>query len=73
MTLQVGDVDLMKEIAELWFELVKTQNLLETVLKNSLNAEVPIKPPSATDLKLCEDKAFTAVRNRFPSLNIRRR
>ena len=75
MTFQIGDVNFTKEIAELWFELVKTQNILETVLNKVSTSNPPDLPNfllSDVELKQCEEKAFSAVRNRFPSLNIKR-
>ncbi len=69
MTIQLGNIDLMKEITELWFELVKTQAILETVVNKNKKENIL----SESELRQCEDKAFTAVKNRFPSLSIKRR
>lgn len=58
----------MKEILELWFQLVKTQNILEIFLNKTSSETL-----SEVELRHCEEKGLQAIRNRFPGWNIRRK
>lgn len=70
MSIQIGGVDPAKEIAELWFELVKTQAILEKVIEKVAEKQTIL---SKKELSECEDIALKIVQSRFPNLGIKRK
>ncbi len=67
MSLLINGIDPAKEVVELWYELTKTQAILDKILSK-------IKPESILlsqeELSSCEEVALRKVRSRYPTLNI---
>lgn len=56
-----------QEICELWYEVIKTQAILETIMK---------KQPvclSHKELEECETRAVQVIQGRFPMLGCKRK
>jgi len=65
MSIRIGDIEVAQEIVELNFQLMRTQLLLETILKNNKLLSI-----SEQDIKDSENKALTIIRNKFPNMGI---
>ncbi len=68
--MKLGDIDVVGEIIDLNFQLLRTQILLEEVLKH--NADT-LKLPSKEAMEEINEFAFKAVQNKFPNMNINRK
>ena len=62
----LNDDFFLQELMNLWYELARTQVLLEHIVNKS---GVQI---TTSDQKESHDRAFIAVRNRFPAYNIKK-
>lgn len=71
MSILIGGIDPQKEVAELWYELIKTQAILEIVLKKTSGNSGPVL--NSLELQECEKRALQAVQARFPQLGITRK
>ena len=65
--MKLGDIDVVGEIIDLNFQLLRTQILLEEVLKH--NAET-LKLPSPEAMTEINEFALKAIQNKFPNMNI---
>ena len=70
MSIKIGDIDVANEIVELHFQIIRTQLILEHILKNnalisqSLNFET---------MQSIDKKAIEALQNKFPSMGIQKK
>lgn len=65
--MNLGDIDVAGEIIDLNFQLLRTQILLEEVLKH--NAET-MKLPSQEAMQEINEFALQAIQKKFPNMNI---
>ncbi|MDR0227837.1 MAG: hypothetical protein LBI72_02055 [Flavobacteriaceae bacterium] len=63
----LGDIDVAGEIIDLNFQLLRTQILLEEVLKH--NAET-MKLPSPEAMQEINEFALQAIQKKYPNMNI---
>lgn len=68
--MQLGDIDVAGEIIDLNFQLLRTQILLEEVLKH--NAET-LKLPSQEAMAEINEFALKSIQKKFPNMNIARK
>lgn len=66
----LGDIDVAGEIIDLNFQLLRTQILLEEVLKH--NAET-MKLPSPEAMNEINEFALKSIQKKFPNMNIGKR
>ncbi|AJA69098.1 hypothetical protein HX045_14540 [Myroides odoratimimus] len=66
----LGDIDVAGEIIDLNFQLLRTQILLEEVLKH--NAET-MKLPSPEAMNEINEFALKSIQQKFPNMNIGRK
>lgn len=65
--MKLGDIDVAGEIIDLNFQLLRTQILLEEVLKH--NAET-MKLPSPEAMNEINEFALKSIKQKFPNMNI---
>jgi hypothetical protein len=65
--MKLGDIDVVGEIIDLNFQLLRTQILLEEVLKH--NAET-MKLPSPEAMNEINEFALKSIQKKFPNMNI---
>ncbi len=68
--MKLGDIDVAGEIIDLNFQLLRTQILLEEVLKH--NAET-MKLPSPEAMNEINEFALKSIQKKFPNMNIGKR
>ncbi|MGL4584769.1 MAG: hypothetical protein ACRCVU_17515 [Flavobacterium sp.] len=66
----LGDIDVAGELIDLNFQLLRTQILLEEVLKH--NAET-MKLPSPEAMNEINEFALKSIQKKFPNMNIGRK
>lgn len=66
----LGDIDVAGEIIDLNFQLLRTQILLEEVLKH--NADT-LKLPSPEAMTEINEFALKSIQKKFPNMNIERK
>lgn len=66
MSVQIGDINLVSEIIELHFQVLRTQMLLEKIVQNSDK----IYKPTHLDVREIEDKALQILNQKFPNMGI---
>jgi len=68
MSIQIGDIDIAKEIIDLHYQLRRTQVLLEIALgKISKDGQAAFSPQDVAD---AEEKAIRFLQDRFPNMGI---
>lgn len=65
--MKLGDIDVAGQIIDLNFQLLRTQILLEEVLKH--NSET-LKLPSPEAMAEINDFALNSIQKKFPNMNI---
>ncbi|EHQ41892.1 MULTISPECIES: hypothetical protein [Myroides] len=68
--MKLGDIDVAGELIDLNFQLLRTQILLEEVLKH--NAET-LKLPSPEAMNEINEFALQSIQKKFPNMNIAKR
>ncbi|MHC5309356.1 hypothetical protein ACYSNM_04660 [Myroides sp. LJL116] len=68
--MKLGDIDIAGEIIDLNFQLLRTQILLEEVLKH--NADT-LKLPSQEAMAEINEFALKSIQKKFPNMNIARK
>lgn len=68
--MKLGDIDVAGELIDLNFQLLRTQILLEEVLKH--NAET-LKLPSPEAMSEINEFALQSIQKKFPNMNIAKR
>jgi hypothetical protein len=65
MSLKIGDIEVANEIIELHFQVIRTQLLLEEVMKlNKLNY------PNQSQIQQIEERAINLLNQKFPNMGI---
>lgn len=66
MSIKIGDVDIANEVIELHYQLIRTQLLLEDLLKNNPNITAPTKDK----VLQIDNQAIALLQNKFPNMGI---
>jgi len=66
MGIKIGDVDIVKEIVDLNYQLLRTQLILEHILNNNAN----LNKPDSTSMKAIDDKAIETLQKKYPNMGI---
>jgi hypothetical protein len=66
MSIKIGDIDIANEVIELHYQLIRTQLLLEELLKNNPNITAPTKDKALQ----IDNQAITLLQNKFPNMGI---
>lgn len=62
---------MQEEILEIWFQLLKTQSILDTLIKKAKLKDIDIEL-SLEELKECEKKGFEVLKSRFPNARLKK-
>ena len=66
MSIKIGDIEVANEIVELHFQVIRTQLLLEEIMRlNGIS-----RYPDQTQIKQIEDRAITLLNQKFPTMGI---
>lgn len=66
MSIQIGDISVANEIVELHFQVIRTQLLLEEIMRlNNLT-----RYPDQNQVTQIEDRAIALLNQKFPSMGI---
>ena len=66
MSLKIGDIEVANEIVELHFQVIRTQLLLEEIMKlNQIN-----NYPNQSQVKQIEERAINLLNEKFPNMGI---
>lgn len=65
--MKLGDIDVVGEIIDLNFQLLRTQILLEELMKHNADH---LKLPSQEAMVEINDFALNAIKTKFPNMNI---
>lgn len=68
--MKLGDIDVVGEIIDLNFQLLRTQILLEEVLKHNADS---LKLPSPEAMNEINEFALKSIQKKFPNMNIGRK
>ena len=66
MGIKIGDVDIVKEIVDLNYQLLRTQLILEHILNNNAN----LNKLDSTSMKAIDDKAIETLQKKYPNMGI---
>lgn len=69
MSIKIGDIDVINEVIELHYHLIRTQLLLEEILNN--NPE--IKQPSSSRTDAIDNEVIKILNNKFPNMGIKKK
>ena len=68
--MKLGDIDVAGELIDLNFQLLRTQILLEEVLKHNSES---LKLPSPEAMQEINEFALKSIQKKFPNMNIAKR
>jgi len=68
MSIKIGNVDLMNEVVDLRYQLLRTQLILQKVLDNNSTIKL-----SRDDMQKIDDEAFKKLKIQFPELGIEKK
>ncbi len=68
--MKLGDIDVAGELIDLNFQLLRTQILLEEVLKHNSES---LKLPSPEAMNEINEFALKSIQSKFPNMNIAKR
>lgn len=65
MSIQIGDIDIAKEIIELRHQVIRTQFILELIVNKNMNK---IALPTVEEMKQIEERSVIELSNRYPNM-----
>jgi len=69
MGVKIGNIDIANEIVELHFQVLRTQLLLEEIIrKNSIK-----NLPSPEEMNVLENRVIDVLNKKFPDMGIKRK
>lgn len=68
MGFKIGDIDILKEIIDLHYQLIRTQLILEKIV----NLNSTLEKPDSKTIEEIGKNALKILQNKFPSMGIKR-
>jgi hypothetical protein len=68
MGVKVGNIDIANEVIELHFQVLRTQLLLEEIIKKNNIRNLP----SQTEMNAIEDRVLEVLNKKFPDMGIKK-
>jgi len=68
MGIQIGSVDIANEIVDLHYQMIRTQLLLDYVMKNNT-----ITKPDQTIMQSFDNQAIEILQKKFPDMGIQKK
>ena len=66
MGIKIGDIEIANEIVELNYQVLRTQMILDEIIKNNPT----MNRPSAEALKQIDSKAIELLQKKYPTMGI---
>jgi hypothetical protein len=66
MGIKIGDIDVVSEIIELNYQLLRTQLILEILIRNNPN----LTGLTQIELQDIDQRAFESIQQKYPSMGI---
>lgn len=66
MGIKIGDIDVASEIIELNYQLLRTQLILENLIRNNPN----VTGLTQIELQDIDQRAFESIQQKYPSMGI---
>ncbi len=67
MGIKIGDIDIANEIVELNYQILRTQLILDVILRRTGLGSVQISP---TEMQSIDEQAIEQLRRKFPNMGI---
>jgi hypothetical protein len=69
MSIKIGDIDIANEIVELHFQNIRTQLIIEDLLRQNPT----LRRPDQDRLRAIEENAFRLLQEKFPNMGLTRK
>ncbi len=68
MGIKIGNIDIANEVIELHFQVLRTQLLLEEIIKKNNIRNLP----SQAEMNVIEDRVLEVLNKKFPDMGIKK-
>jgi hypothetical protein len=69
MGVKIGNIDIANEVVELHFQVLRTQLLLEAIIKKNNIQHLPSK----AEMDVIEDRVIEVLNKKFPDMGIKKK